>query len=83
MTNKAIQSNLPFAAPNDEINDLEFASGETLKNPLHDSMHSDPNEEHSDEVMFDDEMSLNRCSQDFYIISISFKAFLIKAGFGL
>ena len=58
MRNMVIQSNLPFVAPTDEITDLEFASGETPKTHLHDSMHSDLNEEHSNEVMFDDEGTL-------------------------
>lgn len=46
---------MTFVVPTDEITDLEFASGETPKIHHHDGMHSDPNEEHSDEVMFDDE----------------------------
>lgn len=54
MGNRVIQSNMPFATPIDEITDLQFASGETLKLAHHDSMHLDPNEEHSDKVLFDD-----------------------------
>lgn len=55
MRNKTIQSNMPFIVPNDEVANMEFASGETPPNTLHNVMHYDPNEELSDEVMFDDE----------------------------
>ena len=54
MQNKAIQSNLPFVAPSDEVNDLNFTSSETPKTH-NDSMHSDPNEELSRELIFDDD----------------------------
>lgn len=63
MRNRAIQSNLPFVPPTDHVADLEFASGETQSNIISDSpfktqpidgLHSDPNEELYDEVMFAD-----------------------------
>ena len=54
MRNKAIQSNLPLVAPSNEVTNLNFTSGETPKTH-HDSMHSDPNEELSEEILFDDD----------------------------
>lgn len=63
MRNRAIQSNLPFVPPTDDIADLKFSSGETQSNiitnipfktqPI-DGLHSDPNEELYNEVMFAD-----------------------------
>lgn len=53
--NMTIQSNMPFVVPSDEVADLEFAFGETPNTPFHDTMHSDPNEERSNKVMFADE----------------------------
>lgn len=64
MRKRAIQSNLPFVAPTDEIDDLQFTSGETKdkvisdvppKSPLRDTFHQDPDEELSNKVMFGDE----------------------------
>lgn len=63
MRNRVIQSNLSFVAPADAVTDLEFTFGDTQgninsndpsKNQHHDSFHSDLNEEHIKEVMFND-----------------------------
>ena len=65
MRNQAIQSNIPFVAPSDEVIYQEFASGETHQDTVisdeppdsthHEALHPDPNEEHSTEFMFDDD----------------------------
>lgn len=64
MRNQAIQMNLPFIAPYDDVTEQEFVSGEThqeniisndpLKSTHHDTFHPDPDEEHSTTFMFDD-----------------------------
>lgn len=46
---------MPFVVLTYDVADMEFAFGETPKTQLHDSIPSDPNEEHFDEVMFADE----------------------------
>lgn len=46
---------LALISPTDDIIDLEFGLGQMPKNHHHDAMHSDPNEELFDEVMFDDD----------------------------
>lgn len=54
MRKRAIQSNLSFVAPVDDITNLEFASRQTPTTQQHDGMHSDLNKQLSDEVMFND-----------------------------
>lgn len=60
MRNRAIQRKFPFVPSTDEITDLEFSLGETQENifshdppkSIHrDSLHPDPDEEHSDGFM--------------------------------
>lgn len=65
MRNRAIQINLLFFAPSNEVANQEFVSGETLNeniisdNPLnsphHDALHPDPDEDYSSKFMFDDD----------------------------
>ena len=74
---------MPFVVPSDEVADLEFASKETPKTPFDNTMHSNPNEDHSDEVMFANEGASAVVPQFFTSLLFSFKAFLIKARFGL
>lgn len=55
MRRRASQSNQPFISATDEESAQELTTGETPPSPNNNFRQTDPDEEHSDEVMFDEE----------------------------